>query len=388
MCVVLKFGGSSLSSVEKIKKVAKRIVEITKIEKCVVVVSAMGNATDKFLSLAKNVCANIPNASVQDKLLNLGELKSVYLLTLALLDLGVKTIGLNGNEAGIITYGEHGNSSILKVNSKRLKDELNNFDVIVVAGFCGENEKQEICTLGRGGSDTTAVALAATLCCKCVIFSDVDGVYTIDPRVYKGAKKLNKIMIDDMLELSAFGARVLEGRCVEIAKQKNVSMTLANSANKTQGTEIKNKPFENLAITGATVLNYALLKIKIDLNNFKSLINFLNVYEIKPLACNFIFSENLCEINLSCPQEKLQRLIKNIENMAKNIDFYPNLSMVTVVGSGFCNYFGGLYNVIAKLIESDIKIYYFNLCDRVFNVWVHNESVLNVIELLSKEFNL
>ena len=389
MCVVLKFGGSSVSNAEKIKKVAKRIYEISKKEKCVVVVSAMGNTTDKYLALAKKVCGkNEINKTLLDELLNLGELKSVYLLCLALCDFNIKVVGLNGNEAGIVTCGAHGNSSILKVNKQRLEAELIKNDVVVVAGFCGENERHEICTLGRGGSDTSAVALAAMLKCKCIIYSDVNGIYSIDPKVYKKAKKLNKINVDDMLELSAFGAKVLEGRCVEIAKQKNVDLVLANSSNKIKGTEIVNKPFESLMVTGATILNYAFLKIKVNYNEFEMLLNLLYDNEIKPLSCNFKYEDNVCLVNIACTHDKVQKFIKSSEKLAKNIEFYPNLNMITIVGNGFCNYFQELYKVIIKLINSNIKIFYLNLCDRVCNIWVEKECILSAIELISKEFNL
>ena len=226
--VVLKFGGSSLKNVGLIKDVAKKIIEIKKKEKkVVVVVSAMGKTTDNFYKEINAINKNT-SKELTDRLLNLGELKSVFLLSMCLEGFGESVASLNGGEAGIVAGGNHTNGFIKKINTNIINKFLNENKIVVVAGFCGKTEDNKIITLGRGGSDTTAVALASALNCRCIIFTDVNAISALDPRVFKDAKKYNQISTDDMLEFSAFGAKVLETRCVEIAKRHKTEVTLTS----------------------------------------------------------------------------------------------------------------------------------------------------------------
>ena len=238
--LVQKFGGSSVGDADKIKHVAKRVIETQKAgNQVVVVVSAMGDTTDELLDLANQVADN-PNQSPRelDMLLTSGERISMSLLAIAINALGGKSQSFTGSQAGIVTDSVHGNARIAEVTPERIRESLDEGFIAIVAGFQGFNrETRDITTLGRGGSDTTAVALAAGLNADvCEIYSDVDGVYTADPRQIKGARKLDAIDIESMLELAAAGAKILHIRAVEFARRHNVDLRVRSTFSTDPGT--------------------------------------------------------------------------------------------------------------------------------------------------------
>ena len=238
--LVQKFGGSSVGDADKIKHVAKRVIETQKDgNQVVVVVSAMGDTTDELLDLANQVADN-PNQSPRelDMLLTSGERISMSLLAIAINALGGKSQSFTGSQAGIVTDSVHGNARIAEVTPERIRESLDEGFIAIVAGFQGFNrETRDITTLGRGGSDTTAVALAAGLNADvCEIYSDVDGVYTADPRQIKGARKLDAIDIESMLELAAAGAKILHIRAVEFARRHNVDLRVRSTFSTDPGT--------------------------------------------------------------------------------------------------------------------------------------------------------
>lgn len=239
--VVQKYGGSSVATTEKIRNVAKRIAEKANGARIVVVVSAMGDTTDDLLNMAQELCP-MPDGRELDKLLATGEQISSALMTIALQAEGISAVSLTGGQAGIITEKVPGKARILKIDPRRIREELNNEKVVVVAGFQGVTDHAnwaDITTLGRGGSDTTAVALAAALKAdRCEIYTDVDGVYTTDPRIEPLAAKLDTICYEEMLEIAGQGARVMHSRAVELGELYDVSILVANSANDTPGTVI------------------------------------------------------------------------------------------------------------------------------------------------------
>ncbi|MGI6684823.1 MAG: aspartate kinase [Bacillota bacterium] len=238
--VVQKFGGSSVADADCIKRVARRVGgTYDKGNQVVVVVSAMGKTTDNLINLAKQLSKNPPKREM-DMLLSTGEQQSVALLAMALQDLGYQSVSLTGQQAGILTDTVHSKSKILSIDSTRVKEELNQNRIVIVAGFQGVTAENEITTLGRGGSDTSAVALAAALNADvCEIFTDVDGVYTTDPRIVPAAKKLSAISYDEMLELAILGAAVLQPRSVEVAKEFNVKIHVRSSFNENIGTIVQ-----------------------------------------------------------------------------------------------------------------------------------------------------
>jgi aspartate kinase len=222
--VVQKFGGSSVADVEKIRKVAERVAATRRAGTDVcVVVSAMGDTTDELLSLAKRVSPAPPRREL-DMLLSAGERISMALLSMALQDLGVPAISFTGSQSGIITTDAHASARIVEVRPFRVQEELARGKVVIVAGYQGVSARKEVTTLGRGGSDTTAVALAAALGADCEIYSDVAGVFSADPRVVPDARRLEALSYDEMQELAAAGAKVLNAQAVEFAKEKGIAV--------------------------------------------------------------------------------------------------------------------------------------------------------------------
>jgi aspartate kinase len=240
--IVQKFGGSSVADAESIKRVAKRIVETRQAgNDVVVVVSAMGDTTDDLLNLAHDVTP-MPAPRELDMLLTAGERIAMALLAMAIKTMGHDARSFTGSQAGMITDAQHGSARIVDVTPVRLCEALTNGAIVIVAGFQGFNrDTRDITTLGRGGSDTTAVALAAALNADvCEIFTDVDGVFTADPRVVPLAKKIDRITSEEMLELAANGAKVLYIRAVEFARRHGVTLHVRSSFNNNEGTIVYN----------------------------------------------------------------------------------------------------------------------------------------------------
>ena len=237
--VVQKYGGSSVADGEKIKNVARRVVEAReKGDEVVVVASAMGDTTDELIRLARQVSPE-PQERELDALLSTGEIVSSTLLAMALANLGYKAVSLSGAQAGIETDASYGRARILRIEPKRVVEELERGNIVIVAGFQGITQDMDITTLGRGGSDTTAVALAASLKAKvCQIYTDVEGVYTADPRLVPEARRLEEIAYEEMLELATYGAKVMHARAVELGEVYNMPILVASSFSNKPGTII------------------------------------------------------------------------------------------------------------------------------------------------------
>ncbi len=254
--VVQKYGGSSVATAERIRRVAERIVETKKAgNDVVVVVSAMGDTTDELLDLAQQVCPS-PPAREMDMLLTSGERISNSLVAMAIHSLGAEARSFSGSQAGVITTGSHGNAKIIDVTPGRVRTALDEGSIVLVAGFQGvSQDSKDITTLGRGGSDTTAVALAAALNADvCEIYTDVDGVFSADPRIVPDAQRLETVSFEEMLELAACGAKVLMLRCVEYARRYNVPVHVRSSYTTKPGTIVSGSmediPVEEALITG------------------------------------------------------------------------------------------------------------------------------------------
>lgn len=238
--IVMKFGGSSVGDAERMKRVAGRIIEAKRSgNDCVIVVSAMGDTTDDMIDLSRQLNPN-PPAREMDMLLANGEQISIALLSMAINHMGAEAVSYTGWQAGITTENAHGKARINDIEPARILRSLEEGKVVIVAGFQGATADGEITTLGRGGSDTTAVALAAAIKADlCEIYTDVDGIYSTDPRMVKNARKLKEISYDEMLELAHLGAAVLHPRAVEYAKQYNVQLVVRSSFNHNEGTLVK-----------------------------------------------------------------------------------------------------------------------------------------------------
>lgn len=252
MLIVQKYGGTSVGTLERIENVAARVIETKKSgADIVVVVSAMSGVTNQLVDYAEHY-TKAPDGVAMDMLLSSGERVTCALLTIALINLGYPAVGLSGRLAGIITDSVHTRARIEAIDTKRMKEELKAGKIVVVAGFQGIDEKGDVTTLGRGGSDLSAVAIAGALNADlCEIYTDVDGVYTTDPRIEPKAKKLDKISYDEMLELASLGAKVLQNRSVELAKKLNVNLVTRSSFNHNEGTLItKEESMEAVLVSG------------------------------------------------------------------------------------------------------------------------------------------
>lgn len=255
MLIVKKFGGTSVANKERIFNVASRCIEdYKKGNKVVVVLSAMGDTTDDLIAMAKDINPDPPKREM-DALLSTGEQVSVALMAMAMASLGVPAVSLNAFQVAMHTTHHHMNSRFKKVDTDRINAELDQGKVVIVTGFQGVNRYDDVTTLGRGGSDTTAVALAAVLGADaCEIYTDVDGVYTADPRIVPNAKKLKEVSYDEMLELATLGAQVLHNRSVEMAKKYNVPLVVRSSLTKAEGTIVKEvTKVESMLVSGVAV---------------------------------------------------------------------------------------------------------------------------------------
>lgn len=252
MLIVKKFGGSSVANKTRIFRVAERCIEDYRAgHDVVVVLSAMGDTTDDLIAMAHSIHAN-PKKRELDMLLTTGEQVSVSLMAMAMQSLDVPAVSLNAFQVQMHSTERYGNARFKRIDTDRITHELDSRKIVIVTGFQGVNKYDDLTTLGRGGSDTTAVALAAALHAdRCEIFTDVDGVYTADPRIVKNAMKLDEVTYDEMLELASLGAKVLHNRSVEMAKKYGVELVVRSSLNRSEGTVIKEKvKMEKMLITG------------------------------------------------------------------------------------------------------------------------------------------
>ncbi|MDD3987907.1 MAG: aspartate kinase, partial [Candidatus Omnitrophica bacterium] len=254
--IIQKFGGSSVANVKRVQNVARRVVRYKKKGfNLVVVVSALGDTTDELIELANQININ-PSEREMDMLLSTGEQISVALLAMAIHKLGVEAISFTGAQVGIITDAAHTRARIIKINTDKIQEALNKGKVVIVAGFQGVNLNQDITTLGRGGSDLTAVALAKELKAdECEIYTDVKGIYTTDPRVEPLAKKIKAITYDEMLEMASLGAQVMQARSIEVAKKFNVPIHVRSSFKQDSGTMIikEVKKMEEVVVSAITL---------------------------------------------------------------------------------------------------------------------------------------
>lgn len=365
---VLKFGGSSVSDFSKIKDLADYLKSrINKNEQLIVVVSAMGKTTDDLLTSVSHLTAN-PNDKDLAMLLNTGEQQTISFLSLALNDLDVRTKPLTGYQAGIETRGHHLKSKISSIESDFLENLFESNDLLIVAGFQGFNEVGELTTLGRGGSDTTAVALAAALNCTCEIYTDVTGVFSTDPRIYSNAKRWKMISFEEMMEMSALGAGVLETRSVELANNHNIPIYLGKTLSDEKGTWIvpNDQMLERKAVTGVA------------LDKEMAHVTITYPLDSKTFLTDLFYKLEGAEINIDMisqiqNQEGLQLSFTVKESEEKDLNYlfdvlresYTNLYVkiettyckLSVIGAGMRDMTGVASKIFKTLLTSDIPFY-------------------------------
>ena len=369
MLRVLKFGGTSVGTLERINNVAQIIKKFRDNgDDIIAVVSAMSGETNKLIEYANNFSKK-PNECEMDMLLSSGERVTSALLSIALNEQGYKTTSMSGREAGIFTTSEHTNARIEDIETKNMTDAISDGKIIVVAGFQGVSiDNSRITTLGRGGSDLTAVALAGALKADiCEIYTDVDGIYTTDPRIEPKAKKLEKISYDEMLELASLGAKVLQNRSVEMAKKLNVNLVSRSSFTpEVEGTLITKE--EN--IMEAPVVS----GIALDRNQVRvAMFGIVN----KPGIASTIFTQladaninvdvivqtvarnNLTNLDFTIPtsdKEKTQEVMKNFQDDTENIDYNDDICKVSIVGVGMKSHTGVASKAFTAMAKDNINI--------------------------------
>jgi aspartate kinase len=367
--IVQKFGGTSVGSVERIQNVASRILEEkNRGNDVVVVVSAMGKTTDTLVGLAREITSQ-PNKREMDMLLSTGEQVTISLLTMALIQEGQEAISYTGWQAGIETESVHSNARITNIHTEKITTQLQNGKVVIVAGFQGMTRSGEITTLGRGGSDTTAVAIAAALKAdRCDIYTDVDGVYTSDPRYIEGARKLPSISYDEMLELANLGAGVLHPRAVEFAKNYQIPLEVRSSLKKVEGTYIEEEASmeQNLVVRGVAFEDEIVRVTVFGLGNaltglssvFTTLAkNHLNVDIIIQSQTDRSTTNLSFSIKEQDLDDALAVLEKNQEVLGFNhIEHERDLAKVSIVGSGMISNPGVAAEMFEVLAHNEIII--------------------------------
>ena len=404
--IVQKYGGSSVADAEGLKRVAKRIVETRKAgHDVVVVVSAMGDTTDELLDLAKQVVP-VPSGRELDMLLSAGERISMALLAMAIKSLGIEARSYTGSQAGMITDAQHGSARVVEVTPRRVREALDQGAVAIVAGFQGFNRVTgDITTLGRGGSDTTAVALAAALEADvCEIYTDVDGVFTADPRVVPNARKIDRITSEEMLELAAAGAKVLYIRAVEYARRHGVLLHVRSSFNNNEGTLVVNPK------DGESVEEPIITGVAADLSEAK--ITVVGVPDIPGKAARIFTivantdanidmivqnvstaSTGLTDISFTLPKSDAKAAMTALTGAQEEVGFHSlqhddQIGKLAVVGAGMRSSAGVTAKLFTALYEAGINIEMISTSEIRISVVTRADMVNEALRVVHTAFGL
>ncbi len=399
--IVMKFGGTSVADATCMKRVAQRIVDARKQGHPVVaVVSARGDTTDDLIEMAKEISAN-PPAREMDMLLSAGERISAALVVMAIHELGYDAISLTGSQAGILTDTTHTKAKILDIKPRRIVEALAQNKIVLVAGFQGVSTEHDVTTLGRGGSDTTAVALAAALGAEaCQIFTDVDGVYTTDPRIVPEARKLDFISNDEMLELAASGAKVMMLRSIEVARRFDVPLWVRSSFTDAPGTLIGQvrSGMEQAIVSGVT---YALDDAKVTVRGLPdkvgeaaSMFTALATANINiDLIIQNVSADGKADISFTAAEDDLGRIDKVLGAMKdelgfSSIDTDRDVAKVTVVGAGMRTYPGVAAKMFQVLADNEINIEMISTSSIKISCVIRGEDVQKAVKAIHRAFKM
>lgn len=399
MNIVEKYGGTSVENIDKIKAIAQHIVDMKKAgHNIVVVASAMGKTTNKLIELAKSI-GNHNNARELDSLLSTGEQRTITLLAMAIDSLGVPAISLTGYQCGFITSHHHAHARIHDIDITNLKSHLDDGKVVVVAGFQGVSEKGEITTLGRGGSDTTAVALAAKLGWDCHIYTDVNGVYTIDPRMYPKAKRLKEITYNEMMQMACLGSGVLETRSVELASKYKVKLFLGKSleSDMSKGTYImeNTKNIEDMPITGISIKeDYAIMRINnlpndgVFLGKLFDMIARLNI-NLDTISQQMSDNGDV-HFTFYCNQQQSDLILENMNQLHSQYTIKRMLGFVklSIVGVGISTHSGIAAKVLSTLNKHNITYYQITSSEISISLTISQEDKEKAVSELASAFHL
>ncbi len=399
MGVVQKYGGSSVATIEKIKAVAARVAEEKRSGRDIVVVaSAMGKTTDRLIELAGQT-GGADNARELDALISTGEQTTVALLAMALNGMGIEAVSLTGAQSGFLTNGNHARAKIVDINLNALKRHIKEGKVVVVAGFQGADEKGNITTLGRGGSDTTAVALAAKLRWNCEIYTDVEGIFTVDPRRCPGAKPLHRITYDEMMELSALGVGALETRSVELAKKYRVPLYLghASERDKSKGTYIMDRDdtFEAMPVTGISLAdNCAVFHIAdapADGSCLSMLFSVIARLDINvDLLNQQLLPNGNVALSFGCKRDDAELLQKACaeSGFPYELTVRHPLAKISLAGTGFITHSDLFNRAFEVLYTNGIRCYQISTCEISISITVDAVDAERGARLLAEEFEL
>jgi len=399
--VVMKFGGSSVADATCIKRVASRIVDARKEGHPVVaVVSARGDTTDELIAAAREISEN-PPAREMDMLLSTGERISAALLAMAIHELGYEAISLTGSQAGIVTDTVHTKAKILDIKPHRIRRALDEEKIVLVAGFQGVSTDQDVTTLGRGGSDTTAVALAAALGAEaCMIFTDVDGIYTTDPRIVPEARKLDFISNDEMLELTAGGAKVMMLRSIEVARRYDVPLWVRSSFTDAPGTLIgqDDRGMEQAIVSGVT---YALDDAKVTVHDLPDKIGVAAKVFTTLAKTNVnvdVIIQNVsaggsADISFTVAEDDLPKVTSVLAGLQaelgfKSFDVDKEVAKVTLVGAGMKTYPGIAAKMFEVLAENGINLEMISTSSIKISCVIRRSSVETAVKALHAAFHM
>ncbi|MFA6378774.1 MAG: aspartate kinase [Candidatus Omnitrophota bacterium] len=399
--IVQKFGGSSVANIDRIKNVAQRVVEYKRNNQdVVVVVSALGDTTDELEELAFAIDPTPPEREM-DMLISTGEQVSCALLAMAVKKLGLDAISFTGAQVGIRTDNVHTKAKIIKIDPKRIRKALAENKIVIVAGFQGITTDDEITTLGRGGSDLTAVALAKALNADiCEIYTDVTGIYTTDPRIVKNARKLARITHEEMLEMAVLGAQVMQARSIEVAKKYNISLHVRSSFSKEEGTMItqKNEKMESVAVRSVTC------------NKSEAKVTICNVPDKPGIAAKIFTSISKAGINVdtivqnvshtkqtdisfTVPKADLVKTLKTVTSISKQMKIGDILSdkdvaRISIVGSGMRSHRGVAAKMFQTLADAKINIEMITTSEISISCIINQKFSDQAVQILHKKFNL
>lgn len=400
MRVVLKYGGSSVATIEKIKAIAEYVVNLkkTKYDDVIVVASAMGKTTNALIAMAKEITSS-PSQRELDSLLSTGEQQTVSLLSMAINSMGQKAVSLTGYQANVKTVGVHTKSKIKRIDTERIEEYLKDDNVVIVAGFQGINDHGDITTLGRGGSDTSAVALAASLNCECRIYTDVEGIYSVDPRLYKDAKFLDKISYEEMMEMANLGAGVMETRAVEIGKKYNIPIFVGKTLSETGGTWIMdmNDILEDKLVTGISVTREIIVttlsQIEYSSERIAKIFTIINEVglNINMISQN-VTNDGKAKISFSCVEGERYLLEQAITKIKQDIecelDYKDDMAMLSIVGVGMINNSGVSGKFFSALSKAGVNFYQVTTSEISVSCSIGRNDINKAVDVVAREFNL
>ncbi len=399
--IVQKFGGTSVADVTRMKSAAKRVIDaFSSGNKVIVVVSARGKMTDDLLKLAYEINDN-PSTRELDVLLSTGEQMSSALMAMAIHSFGYPAVSFTGRQVGITTDSFHTKARIVNINAKRITEELSKNKIVVVAGYQGVDENDNITTLGRGGSDTTAVALAALLKADlCDIYTDVDGIFTADPRIVTNARKLAKISYDEILELASMGAQVIHARSIEFAKNYNVPIRVRPSFNNGTGTLICREvdEMEKIVVSGATVAKneakVAIIGVSDKPGQAAKIFQELAKENINvDMIIQNISAHGLADVTFTVPKDDLPLAIKTAERikkeiMAKEVISNDKIAKLSIVGVGMRSHCGIAEKMFRTLSDEEINIQMISTSEIKISCVIDEEQAERALIAIHNAFEL